>query len=128
MWLAAGFSVSPDFRGYIIWLDLDFFRRIALRTNYDVIGKLSLMRNPVMKLSEKDIETSSSDLRRLKERNDETGHRFHDELIGHLLGAHILDLYDIHARQQSTEEVPERSTQIMHGFISLLETGDIIIE
>ena len=93
------------------------------RSNYDVVGKLSLMRNPVMRLDEKDFSRCDSDLRRIRERLSEP-HLFRDEMIGNLVAAHILDLYDIHSRQSRIEDIPERAAELMHRFIDLLQNGE----
>lgn len=120
--LAANFSKSADFEGYIMWLSLESVKTAWVHSNYDVIGKLSLMRNPVMKLSKKDFSRCTADLQRLKERVDEP-HLFRDEMLGALLAAHILDLYDIHSRQDRVENIPERAAELMHRFIDLLQNG-----
>lgn len=121
--LAANFSKSADFDGFIMWLSLEVVKTAWVRSNYDVVGKLSLMRNPVMKLSEKDFLHCATDLKRLKERIDEP-HLFRDEMLGALLAAHILDLYDIHSRQERVENIPERAAELMHRFIGLLQNGE----
>mgnify|MGYP000187620852 CR=1 FL=1 len=46
--------------------------------------------------------------------------------MGSLLTAHILDLYDIHARSQNTMQVSERITVLLRNFIELLYNGEYI--
>ncbi|MCM1490616.1 MAG: helix-turn-helix domain-containing protein [Muribaculum sp.] len=121
--LATNFSKSADFEGFIMWLSLESVMTAWVRSNYDVVGKLSLMSNPVMKLSEKDFNHCKADLQRLKERIEEP-HLFRDEMFGALLAAHILDLYDIHSRQERVESIPERAAELMHRFIDLLQSGE----
>lgn len=121
--LAANFTKSADFEGFIMWLSLESVKTAWLRSNYDIKGKLSLMRNPVMKLTEKDFSRCVGDLQRLRTRIDEP-HLFRDEMLEALLAAHILDLYDIHSRQERTENIPERAAELMHGFIDLLQSGE----
>ena len=106
--LASDFSRSEDFTGIVLCLSESFVSSMALRSNYGIIGHMSLLQNPVMKLSEQDFRKCRTDMLRLRERMEDSGHLFREEMIGHLLMAHILDLYDIHARQNIIRQVPER--------------------
>ena len=36
---------------------------------------------------------------------------------------HVLNLYDIHARQMHPDELPERASQLLRQFIALLDEG-----
>lgn len=47
--LASGFSVSDDFEAVIMSLSDSFVTSMAIRSNYGIIGHLSLLQNPVMK-------------------------------------------------------------------------------
>lgn len=60
---------------------------MALRSNYGIIGHMSLLQNPVMKLSEQDFQKCRTDMLRLRERMEDSGHLFREEMIGHLLMA-----------------------------------------
>lgn len=96
--LGSGFSASNDFRGILMSLSEAFVASIAIRSNYGIIGHLSLLQNPVMKLSARDFRICEAALRYLRMRMEEKEYLFREELLGSLLTAHILDLYDIHAR------------------------------
>lgn len=60
----------------------------------------------------------------LRRRISLTGHLFHDEMKGHLLMAHILDLYDIHARSHPGLRISERNADLMRRFMEMLYSGD----
>ena len=124
--LASDFSRSEDFTGIVLCLSESFVSSMALRSNYGIIGHMSLLQNPVMKLSEQDFRKCRTDMLRLRERMEDSGHLFHEEMIGHLLMAHILDLYDIHARQNIFRQVPERISFLLRRFIDLLYQGEDI--
>lgn len=79
--------------------------------------------NPVLRLSGSDFSRCLRDLENLRERNAETCHIFHNELTGALLKAHILDLYDIHARTNREIEINSRPARIMRRFIEMLLGG-----
>lgn len=124
--LASDFSASDDFNGIIMILSESFVTSIAIRSNYGIIGHLSLLRNPVMKLSGRDFITCEAALRYLRMRMEEEKHFFREELLGSLLTAHILDLYDIHARSHKDFQVSERVTTLLRNFIELLYNGEYI--
>lgn len=92
--LASDFSVSDDFQGILMNLSEAFVTSIAIRSNYGIIGHLLLLRNPVMKLSERDFRICEAALQYLHMRMEDEKHFFREELLGSLLTAHILDLYD----------------------------------
>lgn len=62
----------------------------------------------------------------IRQRLKDKEHLFREELMGNLLTAHILDLYDIHARSQNNVQVSERITVLLRKFIELLYNGEYI--
>lgn len=124
--LASDFSASDDFQGILMNLSETFVTSIAIRSNYGIIGHLSLLRNPVMKLSERDFRICEEALQYLRMRMEDEKHFFREELLGSLLTAHILDLYDIHARSHKDLQVSERITSLLRAFIELLYNGEYI--
>ena len=124
--LASDFSASDDFQGILMNLSEAFVTSIAIRSNYGIIGHLSLLRNPVMKLSARDFRICEATLQYLRMRMEDKTHLFREELLGSLLTAHILDLYDIHARSRKEVQVSERVTSLLRNFIELLYNGEYI--
>lgn len=124
--LASEFSASDGFQGMLMSLSEAFVTSIAIRSNYGIIGHLSLLRNPVMKLSGRDFRICKAALQYLRMHMEDEGHFFRDELLGSLLTAHILDLYDIHARSSKELQVPERVTSLLRNFLELLYNGEYI--
>ena len=112
-----------DFKALLFSLSPSIGNRLAIRSNYGIIGHLSLLQNPVMHLSQHDFERCRSDIERLFERTRDTKHYFHDEMVGHLLAAHILDLYDIHARNCLPEDFPSRAAELLRRFTEELANG-----
>ena len=124
--LASGFSASDGFRGILMNLSEAFVTSIAIRSNYGIAGHLSLLRNPVMKLSVRDFRLCEAALQYLRMRMEDGRHLFREELLGSLLTAHILDLYDIHARSHGGQPVPERVASLLRGFMELLYNGEYV--
>lgn len=118
------FCTGQDFEGIVMRLSESFVASIAIRSNYGVIGHLSLLQNPVMKLSEHDFQLCEKALLYLRERMADVSHLFREELLGSLLTAHILDLYDIHARNNPVQVVSERAAVLIRRFIGLLHEGE----
>ena len=127
MSLASGFSGSEDYRALTMGLSEPFVLSMAIRNNYGIIGHLGLLQNPVMKLSPHDFRKCRNDLERLRERlADSEPHLFREEMLGYLLMAHILDLYDIHARGQASRQMSEHIARLLQQFIKLLYDGEYI--
>ena len=122
--LASAFSGSSDLRACVMSLSGRFVVSLAIRSDYGVVGHLSLLQNPVMHLSPSDFRTCRADLARLRGRMAGEGHLFREEMLGHLLMAHIFDLYDIHARCCGASSVTARAASLMRRFIALLHSGE----
>ena len=67
-----------------------------------------------------DYRICMEDLLRIRERLAEDGHWFREEMMGYLLLAHILDLYDIHAKSRTGHNLSERNGDLLRRFIELL--------
>lgn len=124
--LASGFTQSADFDAVTLCLSEPFVAAAAIRSDYGIVGHLALLQNPVMRLSEHDYRICLSDLWKLRERLDETSHLFREEMLGHLLTVHILDLYDIHAREGGLRQVSEQAALLLRRFVALLSRGDCL--
>ena len=124
--LGSDFSDSGDFQGIFMSLSDLFITSIAIRSNYGIIGHLSLLQNPVMKLSFHDFRVCKQAMLCIRERMEDKGHLFREELLGSLLTAHILDLYDIHARRREAVRLSEHITFLLRKFIELLYNGEYI--
>lgn len=100
----------------------------VFNSNYGIFGHLSLLTNPVIHLTQAEFDTCLNDLVRLRERTADKHHLFYDELIVTLLKAHILDLYDIHARSCKLINPESRIAELMHNFIRMLIGGDFLTD
>lgn len=121
--LAGDFAASVDFRALIFSLSPQVSFHIALRSDYGIVGHLALLQNPVMRLTPAAFGRCVEDIERLRERLRETSHLFHDELVSHLLAAHVLDLYDIHAKTRTKAAVSSRAVLLLRRFIGELSDG-----
>lgn len=118
------FSEGEGFRAIIMALSDLYVTSLAIKSDYGVIGQMSLLQNPVMRLSDEDFAICMEDMRLLQSRLQLSGHLFHDEMVGNLLLVHILDLYDIHARSHAGLKVSKRNADLMRRFMELLYNGE----
>lgn len=124
--LASCFSASADFKAVIMSLSESLVSSMAIRSDYGIIGHLSLLQNPVMKLSDRDFRICLDGMTLLHRRMLDTGHQFYDEMAEHLLMAHILDLYDIHARGNGMPQLSTRTADLLLRFIKMLHNGEYV--
>lgn len=124
--LGSSVSQSEDCRSIVMSFAESFLTGCVIRSNYGIIGHLSLLQNPVMKLTAEDFGRCRDDMVRLREKLGDMKHLFREEMIGALLKAHVLDLYDIHARARGQAAVSSRPATLMREFVGLLLDGDYI--
>lgn len=117
-------SFSNDVKTIIMFFPESVALTSAIRSNYGVFGHLSLIENPVLRLNQDDFRHCRKDMENIRERNSETEHIFHEEMIGALLKAHILDIYNIHARSGRKIEINSQPARIMRSFIEMLTNGN----
>lgn len=72
--LARDFAVSPDFAGLLFSLSPQVSFHIAIRSDYGIVGHLSLLQNPVMRLTPDTQARLVEDIERLRVRLDEPSH------------------------------------------------------
>jgi AraC-like DNA-binding protein len=122
--LVSDITVSEDLNVTVLYVSYQFVRKNAPNNDYDIIGNLSLLQNPVLSLTENEMEICSNDLKQIKKRLNDTSHRFYSELMGCLVVTFFLDLYDIHARIYKDNPVSEQNALLLRRFIDLLEKGE----
>lgn len=118
---------SEDFKGIVLIFSESFYYIDNVRNNYTIIGQMSLLNNPVMNLSEEHFNICLDSLNILRDRCADRSHIFHDELIGALLKAHILELLNIHAKIYSQRAPKNRPAIIMTEYIVMLEKGEYVL-
>ncbi len=124
--LASSFAHSEDFQGLLMVLGQAYTTSLDLHSNYGVIGTLNLMLNPVMKLSDVDFDHCREAMLHLRHRLQDTSTEFWEEMISHLLMAHILDLYEISSRQHRHIDTGDRKTRLLVDFFTMLYQGEYI--
>ena len=82
--LVRDFAVSGDYAGLMFSLSTQAVNKVALRSNYGIIGHLSLLQNPVMRLSPAAFSRCCKDVEQLQRRTSDRAavllRRFTEEL------------------------------------------------
>ncbi|MDE6722462.1 MAG: helix-turn-helix transcriptional regulator [Bacteroidaceae bacterium] len=91
--------------------------------NYAIQGRVSLFDNPIITVSDIDAARFRTDLTNIKNRIDNTDHRFYQELMGSLLQTMVYDLFDFHAKTNNSILTTDRIGYIATQFFTLIEGG-----
>ncbi len=114
---------DDDFRCEYIVAPAKFLRNLLPANNYAIQGRVSLFDNPIITVLDIDAARFKTDLANIKNRIDNTGHRFYKELIGSLLQTMVYDLFDFHAKTNDSVLTTDRVGYITTQFFLLIEGG-----
>lgn len=117
---------SEDFRGIVLVFAESFYQTDNARNNYNIVGHLSLLGNPVMKLTQEEFNVIQDSMLIIRSRSEANNHLFHKELLAALLKVHVLELLDIHARKYRLAQPDSRPAIIMSEYINLLEQSEYV--
>ncbi|RZK22372.1 MAG: hypothetical protein EOO43_09695 [Flavobacterium sp.] len=81
--LVTDIDASPDFRVTALYISYRFFRNSMPNNDYDIIGDLFLLQNPVLPFTDREKDICDNDFRQIKLLD--TSHHFYTELLGSLV-------------------------------------------
>lgn len=122
--LVSGISPSKDLEIIVLYVSYRFVRKNYPNNDYDIIGNLSLLQNPVLKVTEKEKAICENDLDQIAIRIEDSTHAFYNELLGCLVTAFFLGLYNIHKKLYSENPISNQNANLLRRFVELLERGD----
>lgn len=122
--LISDIEVSDDFRVTVLYVSFRFARNHMPDSDYDIIGSLSLLENPILPLTDKEKEICRKDMEIIRWRLEDRSNYFYAELMGHLVIAFFLDLYNIHTRIYLEKNISQQNALLLRRFVSLLQTGE----
>ena len=122
--LVSEIAISEDFDVTVLYVSYQFVRKNYPNNDYDIIGNLALLQNPVLTLTSKEREICDNNLMQIAYRLPDTTHTFYHELLGCLVVAFFLDLYNIHKRINSENPVSDQNALLLRRFVALLEAGE----
>lgn len=115
---------SMDFKGIILTFSESFFYTDNVKNNYIIVGHLSLIKDPVIRLNDRQFNICRSSLLLLENKFNDKDNLFQEELLAALLKVHVLEILNIHATIYSKISPDSRPASIMAEFITMLERGD----
>lgn len=117
-------DLSSDFRFKAVFISNDYLMGNSPDTNYDSMGMLSLMEDPVVKMTPEEFGLCISVTEAIKERLTMHSHMFYASVLRKAVETLLLDIYNIHARTANFQRgVGNQGLKIFHQFISMLEHG-----
>lgn len=118
------FICSEDFHCEALLISWRFLRANLPESDYNIIGTMAMLQNPVLPMYRTDLERCSHDFGEIRCRLEQPYHTFHAQVLRRAVETMIFDFYDIHARyaEQKIDGVSQ-PTRYMQRFISLLEEG-----
>lgn len=122
--LVSEMRASEDFRTTVLYLSNEFAMQNKPKNDYDVVGRLSLLRNPVLPLLPEEQKIFMEDVEHIRQRESNAGHRFYNDLMGCLIEIFQLDLYDFHARIYGEPHVSGHGAILLGKFIEMLKSGE----
>lgn len=121
--LVSDISADENFHCEYIAAPDKFLHNLLPANNYSIQGCVSLFDNPIIKVSDRDAERFRIDLTNIKNRIENTDHRFYQELMGSLLQTMIYDLFDFHAKTNENILTTDRVGYITTQFFTLIQGG-----
>ena len=100
-----------------------FLQNLLPSNNYSIGGSISLNQDPVIKLSDEQVQHLLDDFHRLRSRMDDRHLQFYRELMGSLCLTMMYDIFEAHAQRESTDTHTDRTAYIVKQLMILLSTG-----
>lgn len=115
---------SGDLQIEALLISTDYLTRNQPQSDYNIIGMLSTLENPVFAVSSQDVWQIRHDFHEIKLRLEQLYNNFFDEILRREVEIMIFDFYDMHSRHINIEvEGKGRARNILGRFISLLQKG-----
>ena len=122
--MMTGMKPSSDFKVRVIHVSLSFMERCTPHTSYGVVGGLSMFKNPVMHLTERDFRLCRQDFDNVFSRMTDPHTHFHGDEMMAAVQMMFVDFYEFHARIYGAPDISALTAGIMRKFIDLLEQGE----
>ena len=103
--------------------DYKFLQNLLPPNNYSIGGSISLNRDPVIKLTEKQARYMMDNFHRLRDRMGDSHLQFYRELMGSLCLTMMYDIFEAHAQRDTTDKQTDRTAYIVKQLMALLATG-----
>lgn len=117
-------QISADFSMTSVIVSSRLMRLSLPKVSYEMKGMLSMMSNPVMRLTAPEAALILADFEQVRWRHRDYGHLYYADMVVRSLEVMVLDMYDIHSRYypEDTEGVGQ-SAKVLRQFVALLREG-----
>ena len=115
---------SEDFVVDVVYVTPEFIAISTPQSNYGTTGQMALFNNPIMHLTPDQQRVCALDFDYIKRRLAISSHNFHRDAMINAIQCMIIDLFDFHVELHGGEKISAQYSQLMEGFIALLERGD----
>ena len=103
--------------------DYKFLQNLLPSNNYSIGGSISLNQDPVIKLTDEQVQHLQEDFHRLRDRMGDRHLQFYRELMGSLCLTMMYDIFEAHAQRDVSESHTDRTAYIVKQLMALLSTG-----
>ena len=117
-------ALTPGTEGELFAANYKFLQNQLPANNYSIGGSISLYGNPVISLSDAQADCFLADIHRLRDRIDDSGHRFYRELMGSLCLTMMYDIFSFHSERDGGSASTERAGFIVNELMRLLAEGN----
>lgn len=124
-----GFSwqnFSDDFEISSFFISNDYLSKGSPDTNYNTMGMLSLMDNPIVEMTKEEFDLCLNVGAAIKERLKQTDHLFYEGVLRRAVETLLLDIYNIRSHSVSlhSQGNGNQGIRIFRKFIASLEKGN----
>ncbi len=120
----ANLVCSDDLQVEAMIISMDYLTPNQPRSDYNIIGMLSTLENPIFAVGPQDIRQIQHDFKEIRLRLEQPYNNFYDEVLRREVEIMIFDFYDMHSRRANiTVEGKGRASNILGRFVALLQKG-----
>lgn len=119
-------ETSPDFRMRGVFISNDYMSNNSPDVNYSTINMLYLMDNPILTLSQGEMNLCLSVCEAIRNRITQTDHMFYEGVLRRCVETLVLDIYNFqsHSEELHKQNNGNQGLRFFRIFISMLEKGN----
>lgn len=118
-----GLAAHADMQVEWFAADYKFLQNQLPSNNYSIGGSISLNQDPIIRLTDEQMQQLLCDFHRLRDRMQHRHLQFYRELMGSLCLTMMYDIFEVHAQRDATDSHTDRTAYIVKQLMALLSTG-----
>jgi AraC family transcriptional regulator, transcriptional activator of pobA len=112
---------SRDFSASYLFVSFDLMSKNNPDISWGIKGFLFAKENPVIQLSEMHVEKCLRHFQLLREKYEDDGHRFHNEIVGLQLQIFIMEMWNIFSQEMEKRSVTNQQGALFERFLQLVQ-------